>query len=525
VTSTISPLWRFLVTDLAGSSVTLLDVLASDRMVTPKLNEPLEVSGTVPSDSNYVNRTHTDGFPLLAEGVRLLYCFRRESDTSPYYTIRASTLIMQINDASATGDARSRFTAWDPWQYLFSRPVLQSSLATVGENGSAAVDGLLISAANLYYPASVGADQIIVDILLTAIAFGDATAPAAAKDCFLDLAGGTIATCRPPGYSKPWEIQQGTTIGQALQDICASGACDTVLRPIYDVAQPGILCTLNVVSQSSPDNGAGSFKYNVIFAWDRPGRSMVGVDNLYDGVGRANHILYYHGQGGPPVFPYSSADPNIRSAASIAIYGEYVPSQFFVAQTVKEGVQALAKQQLDLRANFKQTLTVNPAPERSPEPFVDYYLGDRVPVYVSSNMRQPLPGAAQTNANVNALNSVTVVVHSTDGFVSPAGTFVLGGVNVTYTGTTATSFTGCSSHPATLGGERVVAYGILAWQRIYGIPVEIDDNGVETVRELLVGPVGGPPPVVPPGQSAPSVNTQVAITTARMTNRQGGVGP
>jgi len=30
------------------------------------------------------------------------------------------------------------------------------------------------------------------------------------------------------------------------------------------------------------------------------------------------------------------------------------------------------------------------------------------------------------------------------------------------------------------------------YQRIYGIPVEIDDNGTETVRELLVGVVGAP---------------------------------
>ena len=527
-----SKLWRFLVTDLGGSSITLLDHLSSERMVTPLLNEPLEVSGTVPSDSNYVNRTHTDGFPLLAEGVRLLYCFRRESEITPYYTIRASTLIMQVNDASGTGDARTRFTGWDPWQYLFSRPVLQSPLAIIGNDpplGSGA-SGLLIPKENMFYPPSVSADDIITNILFEMLSNGDVTAPGSSLQGFVDwgLSGsytGTIEACPAPGYNpEGWEIQQGTSVGQALQDICASGACDIIMEPIYDpVNRPGLLCQMSVYTQGSPGNGAGVFNYNAIFAWDRPGRSAVGVDNLYDGSSRANHILYYYGQGGPPIAAFSSAQ--FRDAVSIATYGEFAISRFFPGQDIGGGVKSLAAQQLDLRANFKQTLTVNPAPERSPEPFVDYYLGDRVPVYVSSNMRQPLPGAAQTNANVNALNSVTVVVHSTDGFVSPAGTFVLGGVNVTYTGTTATSFTGCSSHPATLGGERVVAYGILAWQRIYGIPVEIDDNGVETVRELLVGPVGGPPPVVPPGQSAPSVNTQVAITTARMTNRQGGVGP
>ena len=42
---------------------------------------------------------------------------------------------------------------------------------------------------------------------------------------------------------------------------------------------------------------------------------------------------------------------------------------------------------------------------------------------------------------------------------------------------------GCRNEPAP----------VIVYQRIYGIPVEIDDNGTETVRELLVGIVGAPP--------------------------------
>ena len=485
-------------------------------MVTPKLNEPLEVSATVPSDSSYVNRTHTDGFPLLAEGVRQLYCFRRESDTSPFYTIRASTLIMQINDASGTGDARSRLTAWDPWQYLFSRPVLQSHLATIGKNGSAGTDEKLIPSENLFYPTSVSADSIIQDILLVTTGAADVTAPAAARDCFLDLANGTVETCSAPS-AEPWEIQQGTSVGQALQDIVASGVCDIVLSPIYDPARPGILCELNVYTQTAPANGAGDFKYSAVFAWDRPGRSMVAVDNLYDGVGRANYVQYYNGQGGPNVNPYSDA-------VSIASYGEYWAQQFFPAQTVKEAVEAIARQQLSLRKSFKETLTVNPVPERSPEPFVDYYLGDRVPVYVSNNMRQNLPSVwVYTTANgVNALNSATVNVVSTAGFPA-SGSFILKGTTTAYTGKTATSFTGCGSHPATVGSEAVVLSTSFAWQRIYGIPVEIDDNSVETVRELLVGPTGGPPPVAGRGTGAPAIFKEVSVSTARQTNRAGSV--
>lgn len=62
--------------------------------------------------------------------------------------------------------------------------------------------------------------------------------------------------------------------------------------------------------------------------------------------------------------------------------------------------------------------------------------------------------AATTATGVNTLNSATVNVGSTAGFTT-TGTFELGGVAVTYTGVTSTSFTGCSAHAATTGGEAV----------------------------------------------------------------------
>jgi len=65
--------------------------------------------------------------------------------------------------------------------------------------------------------------------------------------------------------------------------------------------------------------------------------------------------------------------------------------------------------------------------------------------------------AATTATGVNALNSATVNVGSTTGFPA-AGTFDLGGVPTTYTGVSATSFTGCGNHAATVGGEPIGIY-------------------------------------------------------------------
>jgi hypothetical protein len=66
---------------------------------------------------------------------------------------------------------------------------------------------------------------------------------------------------------------------------------------------------------------------------------------------------------------------------------------------------------------------------------------------------------------------------------------------------------------------------LTGWQRIYGIPVEIDDNGVETVRELLVGPIGEPPPISEGDIVTEFIQSTVgANRLSRTTNRTGAVG-
>ncbi len=498
----LSRLWRLVVTDLEGATVTMLDHLATERNCTPVLGDALQFTGTVPSDNPQINLLHTDGFPYLAEGVRQLYGLRNEpaEPTDPVaYNVRASTLIMQLDDAAREDDARTRFTAYDPWQYMMSRPVLVSANTTEGATGqlpAGTVAGDLIPPVGIKYPQDMSADQIVMDMITTTIDFGDryASPPLAALNLFIDhgqFGGGSTniqETCAV--FTLGYPVQQGISLGQALKDMMATGVMDIILRPIYDPAnRPGILCAIEILKQdlTVPTLGAGSYNYDAIFAWDRPGRNMTGVDNLYDGTGRANIVQFYSGQGGPPIVPQTDAD-------SIEIYGEYEVQQFYPAtQQILPAVITLAAEQLALRSRYKETLTVNPAPERAPEPFIDYDLGDAVPDFMSNRMRQALPPET-LSAGANGVNSGIVNVVSTNQFPDATpGTphnIVIAGKLVSYTGKTATSFTGCGSHAATVSGEKITT---AAWQRIFGIPIDIDDNSIETVRELLVGPVGAPP--------------------------------
>jgi hypothetical protein len=428
-----SPLWRWLITDLCGAGLTLIDHLAAERTVIPKLNEPLEMTGTVPSDNSEINRLHTDGYPFLAEGVRELYGFRNE--WNPIYelyeyNIRASTLILQTTDAAASDDARTRFSAFDAWQYLFYQPIYVSLGETSG----------LIPREGYSYT-GMTASEIIYDMWLQGISnrywpnYPDPPDPCAPYYYFL-----TLGTLQVGPVIDTWRVEPGTSMGQAWQDLCAAGYCDIVFTPIYDpVGLPGILNEVNVYAQTPNDNasGAGVYQYDARMTWDMPGNSMVGADNLYDGTQRANIMAFSRGQAG--TYVDQQAD-----VTSLATYGEYWAFQYFPEkQYDKVTVEDIAREQLYLRAMYKQTFTAHPAPERAPEPFRDYNIGDRVPVGVSQNLRQPLP--------------------------------------------------------PWWPGPPISGDDTLVWQRVYGIPVDIDDNGTETVRELLVGPIGNPPPVTGPG--------------------------
>lgn len=59
-----------------------------------------------------------------------------------------------------------------------------------------------------------------------------------------------------------------------------------------------------------------------------------------------------------------------------------------------------------------------------------------------------------TVTGVNTLNSGTINVGSTTNFPS-SGSMFIGLTSISYSGKTGTSFTGCSAHPATVGGELV----------------------------------------------------------------------
>ncbi len=382
--------WRTIITDLDSQPITCLERLAANRTVTFGLNQPAVTTAQVPSDDPRVNipvvETGLDA-PSLSFNDRLVYMFRRDTpDSAQPWNVRFAGICTQIEDTAQADQPYSNFTAYDPWQYLYARQLKTFDNELVGPGG-------------LSYSDTAG-DLIVAELISNTINNDG--------ECYIEL--GSFETTADIDIN----FQQGISVGEALKQLVQTWTLDIVFTPVYDPAtKPGICCAVHVYNQ------AGTVRDDAVMSWG-VGRQAAGISDLLDGSQMANHIQFYNGQGGPPVTPSSN------NTSSQTRYGVWAASQFFPAQTDPEAVKAIAALQLDLRKQGRRSVTITPASLISPIPLLDYTLGDKVPVYATDRLRQPIPWASD----------------------------------------------------ATI------------YQRVYGIPIVLSDDGVETVRGLVSSPDG-----------------------------------
>jgi hypothetical protein len=377
--------WRFIFTDIpipgsggsvGGQTTTWADSVTRNRQIVYTLDQASVITCDVDSSSNQVNLISFDGFTEVSQTKRLIYAFRREA-TDPLHpwVCRAAGIVMVPEDQADTDVPLTHLTAYDPWKYLEGRPVMDE-------------DGNLPGPYGFQYLGLRG-DQIVTEILKATIesTFGGF--------CFVDAGVANGGTAFYSGTIEEtlqinFDVQQGTSVADAWTQVCESGFLDIVLTPIYDpVNRPGYTHELNVY------NLAGSDQPTAVMGWDQMNRSLSSIDRLHDATpgNFADVVQYYVGQGGPPA-------PLEMNDAAIAAFGYYWSTQFFPDQTIPSAqiVTALAQQALTLSKQGQRTTTVNLTPERSPIVFLDYNLGDRVPIYASNQLRTSSAGYQRVQA-------------------------------------------------------------------------------------------------------------------------------
>lgn len=354
--------WRFIITDLDSVTLSFLDRVASERSVAYALNDESVHEGHVPSDSPNLSRIADDGDPVLAMNSRLIYGFRRELDGVPnsttpsLWTPRWAGIVHIVSDAAQSDNPETSYTAYDPWRLLKLRPL-------VTDAGLLPTDGMTFR--------NTPGSEIALDLLTNSHSFHGS--------CHIDFGQsgefytGTIETTDE--ISRHFE--PGTTVGEAWTTLTDSGTLDIVLEPVYDpVNRPGICSQLSIYDK------AGEDKQSAVFAWDKPGRSITGIDRTQDGTQMANKVLFYTNNGKPAALQTNSA--------SVAKYGQYWLERSISDEYQTAVVQLLAQTELRLRRLGRTTLSIDPVAERSPEPFTEYFCGDRVPIFASSRLRLPI---------------------------------------------------------------------------------------------------------------------------------------
>ena len=380
------PPWRWVVTDLETNTITFLDRLALDVTVTYGLNKGATAKVSVPSANPEINILHTDGEPFVSEGNRLLYGFRREGGMEEghpeLWRVRFAGKILQVEDNGELENARTIITAFDPWHLLYQRPMINE-------------DNEFPDFATFFSFDDTQVGNIALIFLRNTI-INNGSGLNDHGDLGIDTGDGPFPGAEPgnlPG-TQWWDgeyenttqydtkCEQGMMVGEVWDQQLATGAVDIIMTPIYDpVNRPGYMVDLSIFEQ------AGEIRPDAVFAWDKPSRNLRGIDALKDGTNRANTIRYYYGQGGPP----TGGGIPLSYGPSITKYGE-TWAQTFYAMRIDEIVNAVATLQLDLMQDGVKTVQMSPSPERMPFLFTEFWLGDRVPVFASNNLRQEIIG-------------------------------------------------------------------------------------------------------------------------------------
>lgn len=415
-----SPTWKHLLTNRDSLVVSDLSRLASNRSARFELGAPATLTGHVPSDDFRVYFPSDDNFelgpadpfwlgssgnivdfPRLEEGLRLMYSFRRdgaEGDGAPW-TIRHAGPVLELNDDANPSRRLSRFTVYDPWQYLYRRPCRLAELVnTIPDPDPTSMPG----DPGVVFPgefATTG-DQVVCELLrrtidqdgLTYIDAGVAFGGTA-------FYSGTIETTE--AFEDPIIFPRGMSVGEAWDQMVDTGTLDIVLTPIWDpFNRPGYCAELNVFNHAGALDGQGPFDTVLeafpVFHWDRVGRSLIEISRFTDGRERANRIRAFQGGTGAQNAPWTqvldggSGDDDAASVSdfySRVRYGEYWHQETYVRQARTDTVKNMAHDELARRRVAHRGWTFRPTPEFSPRPFQDYMPGSFVGFSHSSKLR------------------------------------------------------------------------------------------------------------------------------------------
>jgi hypothetical protein len=345
VTFTPTAAWRLVIGDLNGRPISVISTLARQKQIVAQLNRPMQASFVVAGDDPRVNSLHSDGLPYLWPGARTMKWYRKEGTA---WVLRFAGYIWSINPAERDSDSSVvdiAITCFDPFQRLMKRLCRNAagsyaSTVTFTSTPGATIAKTLVDRTILY-----GGDVGIA----TSGTFGGATTPQTVK------------------YDQQF-------VAQALIDLTNTMTLDLIIQPVdrFD----GTLASMGAIAQRGVDRPA------VIFGYDAIPHSALGFNRSLSMDEFANDITLYSG---PTSAGKKLLSAHRASANSKTTYGTYEDAQVLTEITEQDFLDTIADTEIQLRKNPRDLVAIRPVPGRSPSPWLDWWLGDRIFTEWSNN--------------------------------------------------------------------------------------------------------------------------------------------
>lgn len=339
--------WRLVVTDLLGATITLVTGTADDIALQFRLNRPDMLTFSLPSEDPLTNIVHTDGYPYMACGVRMVKAFRKVGTDPGNWVIRFVGRVWTLEDSGDGSRVRTNVTCYSPLHLLGKRLVRESD-GTVykqvkwWDTPGAVIFRDMVERTHVYKGQNIGLD---------------------------DTSTGTwsVGTAHQTvGYDQAYILPSVVTL-------CDTGTMDITQE--YQNVTDGKHLRLGAVSR------LGLQKEAVVFGYAAPPRTATSfqrvqtMDDLYNDV-----TLWGKSTTGRRAV---STD-----ATSKTTFGTFEVAEVISDIETVELLQLLADERIALQKDPRDMVTVIPAPEISSVPFDAWFVGDTIRVNAS---RSPFP--------------------------------------------------------------------------------------------------------------------------------------
>lgn len=357
-----TPTWELVVCDLNGNALEDLTPVASQRALTFRMNGFDRCSFQVPADDGRVANLHTDGYPIVEAGLRVLKAYRRElqADLSTANVLRYLGLIWGTQDVGEPDEARTAVSCVSLLGRLSRRLALDAAAGTDVVARSAKVD----------FTNTDGAQ-----ILKTLVERTNAIAPTG-----ITTAGGTFETTpqRTVSYSRRLVAECGIELASSFNGF------DFALEPLDRT--DGTLARLHCYARLGGTNDDGAF------GWDIEPNNIVRVERLQN---MEQFVTFLLGLGATAQAG-GSLTAQASSASAIAQFGRFEAIDTFSDILTQSFLDALVADELAFRVLRRELVQFVPQPNpelgTTPRPWDDFGLGDLVPVAAGARLRGGFSG-------------------------------------------------------------------------------------------------------------------------------------